>query len=153
MKRDRTIGFFQSLKEKTTEDYHSWWIKFLDIIFHLPYSKTSFDQCIVQLQMYYEGNQSTLNDIELFVNTYNGQKAAYWYTRNSFVYRLVNDALRRWNVEIIFLMGFFLQDLYRQVTEEYGKQKLEHFNQSILKLFRGQKMGESEWTSVWHSLK
>jgi hypothetical protein len=45
-------------------------------------------------------------------------------------------------------MGFFLQDLYRQVTEEYGKQKLEHFNQSILKLFRGQKMGESEWTSV-----
>jgi len=96
MKRDRTIGFFQSLKEKTTEDYHSWWIKFFDIIFHLPYSKTSFDQCIVQLQMYYEGiNQSTLNDIELFVNTYNGQKAAYWYTRNSFVYRLLNDALRR----------------------------------------------------------
>jgi hypothetical protein len=127
METDKTIGILQSLKENTNEDYRSWWIKFLDIVLHLPYTKKSFDKFIITLQTCYKGNKTKLDTLENFKNTYGAQDAVKWYTEDSFLYRLVNHALRRRNVELTFLIGFYLQDLYRQVAQEYEKQKLEHF--------------------------
>ncbi|CAF5005692.1 unnamed protein product, partial [Rotaria socialis] len=39
----------------------------------------------------------------------------WWYTRDSFVYRLLNKALRVRNVEMIFLMRNIIRDVYEQL--------------------------------------
>jgi hypothetical protein len=148
MKSDKTIGFLQAPKENSTEGYCSWWIKFIDIVLHLPYTKRSSDQFIDKLQTYYKGNNTKLATLEKF-KTYQSCDAAKWYTED-FLYRIVNNALRRRNVQVILLIGFFLQDLYRQVAEEHEKQKIEYFNQ---RLFRGQKIGFLELESKSTGLK
>jgi hypothetical protein len=87
METDKTIGILQSLKENTIEDYDSWWIKFLNIVLHLPYTKKSFDQFIITLQPYYEGNKPKLDTLKEFENTYGPQDAVNWYTKD--LYRIL----------------------------------------------------------------
>lgn len=120
MKANKNIWFFQALKENTTEGHCSWWIKFLDIVFHLSYTKVSFAQFIGTLRLYYTGNPSRLNVLKEFEQNYKSQDAVRWYTRD-FLCLLMNRALRRRNIKLVFLMGFFLQDLYQQVAEEHEK--------------------------------
>ena len=41
------------------------------------------------------------------------------YTRDTFVYRLLNHALRVQEIDVICKFGFFVKDLYQQLEQLY----------------------------------
>lgn len=60
-----------------------------------------------------------LDQIDIFDHDYNANNAVHWYTRDSFLFRTINEILRSNDVNIIFKFRHFLIDLYKQLDDIY----------------------------------
>ena len=63
----------------------------------------------------YADNERGLCVINEFDQDYEKHSPTWWYTRDCFVYRMLNKALRTHDIEIINRFGFFIRDLHRQL--------------------------------------
>ena len=50
-----------------------------------------------------------------FEKNYLPDQAIWWYTRESFLYKLLNKALRTRNIDLLYLFRFFIADIERQL--------------------------------------
>jgi hypothetical protein len=92
------------------------------------------------------GNKEKLAAINEFQETYEPTQAIYWYIKQSFVYRLVNKALRTEDYEAFLRLRFFIIDLSKNLEQRY-----EHLRSTSTTVtsYRGLKLDRSEI----HSLK
>ncbi|CAM4923075.1 unnamed protein product [Rotaria socialis] len=81
--------------------------------------------CLLQL--------SVLNDFEKY---YSSERCLWWYTREAFLYRLMNKALRVLNIDLLFLFRFFIRDIGQQLEKRRCS--------SSLRLYRCQLMSKDE---------
>ncbi|CAF0775832.1 unnamed protein product [Adineta steineri] len=65
----------------------------------------------------YKDNENELNIIDEFEQNYSVNQALLWYTRKSFIYRILNKALRIHNIDLLFMLRFFIQDIYYQIEQ------------------------------------
>ena len=70
----------------------------------------------------YRDNSNELNVIKEFTENYTSDQAIHWYTRDSFLYRLLNKALRSQNIDIIFKFRLIIADVYKQLNELFEAQ-------------------------------
>jgi hypothetical protein len=77
------------------------------------------DEC----RLIYRGNEPETRFIDEFAAEYEPSKAIWWYTRNTFLYKLINMALRTENMMIIWKFRFIIQDIYQQLKSMHEKQK------------------------------
>jgi tetratricopeptide (TPR) repeat protein len=139
------------VRDLTTDDSQwSWWIPLIDVLCDLPYPEQYRSKLINSLKRYYLGNTVQTDVIDEFERDYMPSKAIWWYTRDTFLYRLLNKTLRQHNIKLIFLFGFLVQDIYRQLTDEHEIFKLTH---STLTLYRGQTMSSVEITDLREGYK
>ncbi|CAF4625779.1 unnamed protein product, partial [Rotaria socialis] len=66
--------------------------------------------------------------------------ATWWYTKEQFIYAVLNAALRIPDVDIIVNMGFFIKDLHEQIKEIYMQKK----ETEKLTLYRGQRIRDRD---------
>ncbi|CAM4852394.1 unnamed protein product, partial [Rotaria magnacalcarata] len=71
-------------------------------------------------------------------------QAVWWYTRDSFVYRLLNKALRVQNIDLLFLFRFFIRDIEVQLKQYQCS--------SLVRVYRGQLMSTDELDQLKMSL-
>ncbi|CAF4196718.1 unnamed protein product, partial [Rotaria sordida] len=116
----------------------------MDVLIYLSYPDGFYYKLVDSLKTYYNGKDSELKVLDEFEKEYKPDRAVWWYTRNTFLYSLLNCALRQHNIEVMFLFGFFVQDLYKQLQEEHEKFKLVHLTEPIMTLYRGQIMSRKE---------
>lgn len=85
---------------------------------------------------HYKNNPSEINIIEEFDKYYSSEQAVWWYTRDSFLYLLLNKALRRQNIDLLFLMRFIIRDIGEQLEN----------NKCLLpiRVYRAQQMSKEE---------
>lgn len=70
--------------------------------------------------------------------TYHSHAALRWYTRDSFVWRTLNQVLRSSDVEAMFKLRYILTDLYTHICQTY-EQRLAHSSYRIWETYyRGQ---------------
>ncbi|CAF2137827.1 unnamed protein product [Rotaria magnacalcarata] len=93
---------------------------------------------------YQKNNEVELKYVEEFHRDYTPKQAIWWYTRETFIYRMLNAALRQCDIKTIVLFGFFIQDVYHQLKEEHKKFLLLYPKDSIIKCYRGQVMSYQE---------
>ncbi|CAF1627023.1 unnamed protein product [Didymodactylos carnosus] len=67
---------------------------------------------------YYQNNKIELEKIKTFHDTYKPEDAIIWYTKDSFVYRLINKALRTEDIDLLYLFRFYIVDLCLQLEHE-----------------------------------
>jgi hypothetical protein len=77
-------------------------------------SKTKF---LMQCRYEYSNNRRTLSEIDQFEENYRSEQAISWYTRDSFVYRIINKSLRSGNIRQVNKCRYFIQDLHQQLTD------------------------------------
>ncbi|CAF4522989.1 unnamed protein product, partial [Didymodactylos carnosus] len=70
---------------------------------------------------------------------YESKDAIKWYTNDSFVYRLLNKALRTDNIELLYTFRYYINDLCSHINELY-QQQTENTTNNIIVLYRGQHM-------------
>ena len=78
----------------------------------------------------YKDSETNLNNIDEFQKHYTSNKALWWYTYASFIYEMLNKALREQDIDRIFLFQFFIYDMHRQLAENKC--------QYPIKVYRGQ---------------
>ncbi len=136
----------EATAQNATDDFVSWWPRFIDLLYYLPYPKDYFQRLVYSLKVYYRENPSKSRQINEFELDYKPDKAIEWYTRDSFVHRIVNQALRQQNIEVLFLFGFFLQDIYRQLGANYKDfEQINVLQSKKIILYRGQFMSRQEF--------
>ncbi|CAF1503502.1 unnamed protein product, partial [Adineta steineri] len=79
----------------------------LTITFEEKHTKEFIDYC----RDLFANNTDEFTNIKKFEETYRNKTPIYWYTCESFLYPMLNCALRLMDVDIIVRMGFFIRDL------------------------------------------
>jgi tetratricopeptide (TPR) repeat protein len=75
------------------------------------------DGLISIIKQIYKKNKTELKIIDEFEQTYTPELAIWWYTRDSFLSRLLNKALRTQNIDVLFLFQFFIVDIRKQLEK------------------------------------
>lgn len=112
---------------------------FIDGLLRIPYDQTSRVKLLNLCRKEYQDNPQQLSIIKEFKESYVPEQALNWYSRPTFLYKMLNKALRTQNINVLFLFRFFIQDLYKQL------QKLQHNeHQRPIRVYRGQSISKQE---------
>jgi tetratricopeptide (TPR) repeat protein len=80
----------------------------------------------------YKGNDNELNIIKEFESEYSSDRALWWYTRETFVYRLLNKAFRIQNIDLLFIFRFFIRDIQRLIEQNKCTNSLWVYRSSLM---------------------
>ncbi|CAF1089465.1 unnamed protein product [Adineta steineri] len=115
----------------------------IDTLLCLPHTTGARVIMITELCRIFNDNETILEQVNKFALTYNSNNAIQWYTRDSFLFRLINKILRSSDAEMMFKLRYFLTDLYEQLDNVY-KQTQIYNTSTIEKLYRGQLISKIE---------
>ncbi|CAF4418969.1 unnamed protein product, partial [Rotaria magnacalcarata] len=108
----------------------------IDCLLGMQSTTTLKNELVAICEKAYKGNSAVLGTLREFKQSYSFDRAIWWYTRDSFLYRIMNKALREQNIDLLFLLRFIISDM---------KQQLKKYQcSSRLKLYRGQLMSMDE---------
>ncbi|CAF3355631.1 unnamed protein product [Rotaria sp. Silwood2] len=85
-----------------------------------------------------------LNQIRKFENDYRSEQAIWWYTKDTFIFRVLNQTLRCCNLSEMFKIRSYITDLYLELKRLYFVQ-LPMPLCSILRLYRGKVIPKEEF--------
>ena len=118
----------------------------VDMILRLDHNGFSKQEMIEMCRAEYENNPTALQQIKSLEQTYESKEAVKWYTKNSFLYRLLNRSLRDSNINLIVKLRHFIYDLHNQLVElQNDFLRSLQTKSSILTLYRGLSMSEEEF--------
>ncbi|CAF1157283.1 unnamed protein product [Adineta steineri] len=86
-------------------------------------------------------------NIDEFEKKYRAQSAIWWYTCPSFIYSMLNRALRSMQGDIIINMGFFIHDLHQQI-QQLHQQQLSSYQDKPFIVYRGQGLTKSDFEKL-----
>lgn len=87
----------------------------IDCLLRMKSNKDAKRQLLDRCRQFYASNSHELGIIERFEQNYRPDRAIWWYTQETFVYRLMNKALRVRNLELLLLFSFVIRDIIRQL--------------------------------------
>ncbi|CAF2954721.1 unnamed protein product [Rotaria sp. Silwood2] len=117
----------------------------IDTLLCMPHTLESKAEMLAEFRCIFNDNQEILVQIDNFENTYHSNAAVQWYTRDSFVWRAINQALRSSNADAMFKLRYILTDIYAHLDECY-RQMYRSFRISKAETFyRGQLMSREEF--------
>ncbi|CAF1400790.1 unnamed protein product [Rotaria sp. Silwood1] len=140
-----SLSIFSNNQEKSIRNLTTsgnalfiWYQLLIDVLIRIPSSTESAKSDLIAItRKCYEGNESEQEKINEFDTCYESTKAVFWYTRNCFLFRLLNQAFRTEDIDNIFKFRFFIVDLYQQLLTLYTAQRFP----SSLTVYRGQSLG------------
>ena len=118
--------------------------RLIDCLLRLKSSPTDKDELISLCQEHYQNNETELAALNEFEQSYSSDVALWWYTRESFLYKILNKALRVQSIDLIFLFRFFIRDIQHQI-------ELNQYS-SPIRLYRGQIMSNEELKILKNSI-
>ena len=77
----------------------------------MPQSVEAQQQMLGECRSFYGGNRSELGRIDDFEKTYKAVNAIQWYTKSSFLYKIINRALRTEDILALYTFRYFMTDL------------------------------------------
>ncbi|CAF3864831.1 unnamed protein product, partial [Rotaria sp. Silwood1] len=127
-----------SLKDLTRESADFLWYQLLkDVLLAMPETVDSKIEMIDRFRIYYSSKNPTfLTKVDEFEQTYQSCDAICWYTKDSIVYRLVNQALRTEDIEALLAVRYYISDLCTCLKKECEKLKVQGLD--VLTVYRGQ---------------
>ena len=80
--------------------------------------------------------------IDEFEQEYRADKAIQWYLKQSFISNLLDNALKSQNIDRLYMIRFFIEDLTTNLRYEH--EKFLYSNEDILIVYRGAKLNQKE---------
>ncbi|CAF4191553.1 unnamed protein product [Adineta steineri] len=120
---------------------------FKEILLDIEYGPKAIQDLAVCCREVFAGNLSELQVINEFERDYRPEKAIWWYTRECFTYKMLNQALRTMDADIIINMGFFLRDVHHQI-QQLHKQQVSSYRRKPFLVYRGQGLMKSDFEKL-----
>ncbi|CAF4094153.1 unnamed protein product, partial [Rotaria sordida] len=137
----------QSTKDLSKQSAEFLWFQlFHYIITRLPRNQQAKQQMIDVCRHYYRGNIKEQKLIDEFEQEYRSEDAIRWYSKDSFLYRMINKALRTEDLDQLQTFRFFIGDLSQSLSYEH--QKIFSSDETILTVYRGTKLDEEEFEKL-----
>ncbi|CAF2701766.1 unnamed protein product [Rotaria sp. Silwood2] len=127
-----------------------WHQLLIDVIRQLPQKLNDKEEMVDFLRIYFKGNAVQQQQINQFIVEYKSTDAIRWYTKPGFLFQVLNRAFRTQNIDNIFKLRYFLQDLYHQLENEHQVQRemLE-----FVTVYRGQLMYQHDFNALLKNSK
>ncbi|CAF0779103.1 unnamed protein product [Adineta steineri] len=120
---------------------------FKEILLDIKYGPRAIKDLAACCREAFIGNTIELQLIKEFERDYHPQQAIWWYTRECFTYKMLNQALRIMNADIIINMGFFLCDVHQQIQKLY-EQQVRSYGRNPFTVYRGQGLMKSDFEKL-----
>ncbi|CAF1269190.1 unnamed protein product [Adineta steineri] len=117
---------------------------FKDILLDMEYDEQAIAQFTTYCRQHDCGSAIT---IDRFEKEYYAQSAIWWYTYPSFIYSMLNNALRSMEGDTIINMGFFIQDLHQQI-QQLHEQQVNSYNGKPFLVYRGQGLSKTNFEKL-----
>jgi tetratricopeptide (TPR) repeat protein len=137
----------KSTKDLTKESGAFLWFQLFNyVIARLPRNQQAKQQMIDMCKHYYRGNSKELKLIDQFEREYRSDEAILWYSKQSFVYKLINQALRTEDMDLLYRFRFFISDLSGSLAHE--QEKILSSDEEMLTVYRGAKLDQEEFDKL-----
>jgi tetratricopeptide (TPR) repeat protein len=143
------IFTMQNVKETTLQNIdqeqatYMWFQLLIETLLRLPQTSQAHRELIDECMKHYRNNDVEKRKIEQFAVEYSHENIIEWYTRDCFLYRLVNRAFRTRNIDIIFKYRHFIVDLHQRLVELHEKQYSTETSVNLT-VYRGQLISAEE---------
>lgn len=119
-----------------------------DILPTVTYEKKRVEEFIERCCLQFTEIKEELIDAAALEKNYHHRTPIWWYTCESFIYPMVNGALRLMDVDVTIRMGFFLNDLCRQIRKVHKETFTGQNSRTSFVLYRGQGMSKEDFRSM-----
>ncbi|CAF0927592.1 unnamed protein product [Didymodactylos carnosus] len=92
-------------------------------------------EMLEECRQLYSDNEAQLRHIADFEREYTAERAVWWFTKDTFLYRILNQALRTQDIIILYKLRLFIKDLYFQLKSLHDEATTTTYT-----VFRGQVM-------------
>ncbi len=106
----------------------------IDCLLRLKPTQIDKNELIDCCKNEYKKNDIELNNLREFEQDYLPNKVLWWYTRESFFYKILNAALRTQNIHIIFLFREFISDIHRQLQKYQSENTLQVYRSQLMSI-------------------
>ncbi|CAF1440015.1 unnamed protein product [Adineta ricciae] len=108
--------------------------------------KDMIDFCRAQ----YADDQSALTAVQELEQDYQNHSPIWWYTREGFLYKLLNRSLREQDIYALYSLRTFIRHLYDQIFDIFVKQHVScsTTTSTIVTFYRGQQMATQTFERI-----
>ncbi|CAF1255812.1 unnamed protein product [Adineta ricciae] len=121
-----------------------WYPLFIDFLMSESVMTDDIAHFIHQCRLHFSRNPGALKLIDDFEKNYDSTFALSYYTRDGFIYRIVNRALRRQTIEGTLDLRFFLRKVHKELQSAYTWFESHYTVGQWMTFFRGQRMSADE---------
>lgn len=129
-RQDPTFMYFQLIKE---------------ILLHQNSEETEEQrrtEFIKYCQQICADDEESLQIIRDFEVNYLNDLAIYWYTRECFIYRILNRSLRQNEISVLYRFRYFLCHLHQQIVSQ---SEIQTYKYSSIIVYRGQNISQEHF--------
>ena len=116
----------------------------INCILQMPITSTEKNEFMTLCRTEYRDNKNEMRIISEFERSYSSDRALWWYTRESFLYKMLVKAFRIQNIDLLFLLRFVIYDIQHQLEENKCL--------SLNRVYRGQLIASEELKLLKESL-
>ncbi|CAF0741148.1 unnamed protein product [Adineta steineri] len=120
---------------------------FKEILLDIKYDHKAIQDLAACCREIFAGNPTELQVINEFEHDYRSKRALWWYTRECFTYKMLNQALRTLDADIIINMGFYLRDVHKQI-QQLCEQQVGSYKRKPFIVYRGQGLMKSDFEKL-----
>ncbi|UJR29636.1 hypothetical protein I4U23_017184 [Adineta vaga] len=144
------LGANEGLNRQDPSFMYAQLLKEILLDFPAMEEKYSREVMIAFCREQYRDNASKLRIIDLFTANYVKRDAILWYTKDGFLFQLLNKALRLQDVDVLFNMRFYLKHLHQEIERQHKQWLLLPASKTTTKLvlFRGFNVSAEEFTAL-----
>ncbi|CAF1422468.1 unnamed protein product [Adineta steineri] len=144
-----SISFVASNKKLDQLDPSFMYTQILkEILLTINFEVKHFKEFITYCRDVYEDDENESKNVNQLQTTYKNKIPIWWYTWDAFLYRMLNQALRSMDVDIIVRMGFFINDLHRDIQRLHSEQFGGHQSGTTFTVYRGQGLSKEDFTEM-----
>ncbi|CAF0819423.1 unnamed protein product [Adineta steineri] len=144
-----SISFVASNKKLDQLDPSFMYTQILkEILLNINFEDNHFKEFITYCREVYADDENELKNVNQLQTTYKNNIPIWWYTWDAFLYRMLNQALRLMDVDIIVRMGFFISDLHCDIQRLHSEQFSGHQLDTTFTVYRGQGLSKEDFTEM-----
>ena len=113
-----------------------------EIFLTINFEQKHIDEFIEHCQKLMGDNGKQLGYVDELARTYREHTPIWWYTREGFLYPMLNRGLRTMDADLMIKMGFFIGDLHRHIEQLHQKQFGDDSSKQHFTVYRGQGMNK-----------
>ena len=119
-----------------------------EILLTITFEQKHIDEFIQHCREALADNEKQLEYVGKLAEEYRQHTPIWWYTRECFLYPMLNRALRTMDADLMVKLGFFISDLHRHIEQLHQEQLANDSFKQCFTVYRGQGMSNEAFNKL-----